>query len=194
MRDPTSGRVLRSLECGLDYVHGAGPFVFRQRHRFPSKEDAAIILERAHRGKQILPDKRHMNEGAQSVRSRVRRALNIRGAARLVWQSAPRWTLASLAFVFVQGLLPLLGLWLMKLVVDGVATTVTAPDKQTGFGHVAFLIALTGGVALVASLCRILAGLVSEIQAQAVTVGMSNCEKRLRMAERPWWARRSKTS
>jgi ATP-binding cassette subfamily B protein len=72
-------------------------------------------------------------------------------------------------FVFVQGLLPLLGLWLMKLVVDGVATTVTTHDKQAGFGRVAFLIALTGGVVLVSSLCRILAGLVSEIQAQAVT-------------------------
>ena len=79
-----------------------------------------------------------------------------------------------MAFVFVQGLLPLLGLWLMKLVVDGVATTVTTHDKQAGFGRVAILIALTGGLALVSSLCRILAGLVSEIQAQAVTDHVSD--------------------
>ena len=78
-------------------------------------------------------------ESAESVRSRVRRAMNIQGTVRLVWESAPQWTLASLAFVFVQGLLPLLGLWLMKLVVDGVATTVTTHDKQAGFGRVATL-------------------------------------------------------
>ena len=93
---------------------------------------------------------------------------------RLVWQSAPGWTLASSAFVFVQGLLPLLALWLMKLVVDAVTTAIRAPDKEAAVRRVILLIALAGGVALLASLCRILAGLVSDAQAQAVTDHVSD--------------------
>jgi ATP-binding cassette subfamily B protein len=115
-------------------------------------------------------------KGAESVRSGVRHALNIRRAVRLVWQSAPRWMLASVAFVFVQGLLPLLALRLMKLVVDAETAAVTTHGKRAAFGHVALLIALAGGVVLVSSLCRILAGLVSEVQAQAVsTVRQADC-------------------
>lgn len=111
---------------------------------------------------------------SESVASRAKRVLNIQRAVRLVWQSAPRWTLASVAFVFVQGLLPLLGLWLLKLVVDAVTAAVTAPDKEAALRRVVLFIALAGGVALLASLCRILAGLVSEVQAQAVTDHVSD--------------------
>ena len=92
----------------------------------------------------------------------------------LVWQSDPRSTLAGAALILVQGLLPLLGLWLMKLVVDAVTVAANAQDKPAAFGYVASLIALSGGVALAASLCRILAGLVSEIQAQVVTDHVSD--------------------
>ena len=113
-------------------------------------------------------------KGAESVRSGVQRGLNIRRAVRLVWQSAPQWTLASMAFVFVQGLLPLLALWLMKLVVDAVTAVIAAPNKEAALRRVVLFIALAGGVALLVSLCRILAGLVSEVQAQAVTDHVSD--------------------
>src|ERR1039458_9672065 len=110
----------------------------------------------------------------RSAASKVEHALNIRRAARLVRQSAPGWTVDSVVFVFVQGLLPLLGLWLLKLVVDAVTAAVTASDNQTAFRRVVLFTALAGGVALLASLCRILAGLVSEVQAQAVTDHVSD--------------------
>jgi len=77
--------------------------------------------------------------------------------------------MASLALLVVQGVLPLLSLYLMKLVVDAVTTGLATPDKGVAFRQVALLIGLMGAVTLVGALCRSLAGLVSEAQAQVVT-------------------------
>lgn len=100
---------------------------------------------------------------SSATRFKIQRAL------RFVWQSGRGWTLASMALLVVQGALPLVGLYLMKLVVDAVAASMAAPDKGAAFGRVALLVALAGGVALVGAVCRSIAGLVSEAQAQAVT-------------------------
>ncbi len=95
-------------------------------------------------------------------------------ALRLVWQSAPGWTMASLALLVVQGTLPLVSLYLMKLVVDAVTTALEAADKGAAFEQVALLIGLTGGVALIGAVARSIAGLVSEAQGQVVTDHMSD--------------------
>ena len=95
--------------------------------------------------------------------SRVRRALG------LVWQSGPGWTVASVALLVVQATLPLLALYLTKLMVDAVAAGLTAPDKGHAFARVAMFVGLAGAVALASALCRSLASFVGEGQAQAVT-------------------------
>lgn len=43
---------------------------------------------------------------------------SLRRATQFVWQAAPRWTVANLALVFIQGVLPLALLYLTKLIVD----------------------------------------------------------------------------
>nr|MBC8249520.1 ABC transporter ATP-binding protein [Anaerolineales bacterium] len=105
----------------------------------------------------------------ESARLKIERVLRLDFALRLVWQSAPGWTMASLALLVVQGALPLVSLYLMKLVVDTVTTALETPDKGAAFGQVALLIGLMGGVALVSALARSIAGLVSEAQGQMVT-------------------------
>ncbi|MGA9349079.1 MAG: hypothetical protein WBW48_09780, partial [Anaerolineae bacterium] len=105
----------------------------------------------------------------ESVRLRIQRALQLKRAVRLVWQSAPGWTMASLALLVVQGPLPLLSLYLMKLVVDTVSAGLAAPDKGVAFGRVALLVGLTGAVSLVGALLHSIAGLVNEAQALVVT-------------------------
>ena len=77
--------------------------------------------------------------------------------------------MASVALLVVQATLPLLALYLMKLVVDAVATGLTTSDKGAAFGRVAVLVGLAGAVALASALCRSLAGFVSEGQAHVVT-------------------------
>jgi ATP-binding cassette subfamily B protein len=110
----------------------------------------------------------------ESTRSKIQHALQLDFALRLVWQSAPGWTMVSLALLVVQGALPLVSLYLMKLVVDAVTAALNAPDKGVAFGQAALLIGLTGGVALLSALFRSIKGLVSEAQGQVVTDHLSD--------------------
>src|SRR5262245_24669660 len=71
-------------------------------------------------------------------------------------------------------MLPLLVVYLMKLVVDMVATSLAVPDKGIAVNQVAHLIVLASTVALVGTLCRSITALVSEGQAQAVTDYLHN--------------------
>ncbi|MBW4577471.1 MAG: ABC transporter ATP-binding protein/permease [Aphanothece sp. CMT-3BRIN-NPC111] len=94
---------------------------------------------------------------------------NLQRAIGLVWQGAPTWTVASLILLVVQGILPLLSLYLMKLLVDTVTTGIAAADKTAAFSHILLLVTLAGIAALVSDLCRSLGGYISEAQSQVVT-------------------------
>jgi len=82
--------------------------------------------------------------------------------------------MASLALLVVQGALPLLSLYLMKLTVDAVTAGLSATDKRAAYGRAALLVGLTGGAALLGALLRTMAGLVSEAQSQVVTDHMQD--------------------
>ncbi len=90
-------------------------------------------------------------------------------AVHLVWQSGPRWTLANSALISVQGALPLLALYCMKLVVDAVATGLSDPEPGVAIESALLFIALAAGIALVGVVCRALSALVSDVQTQRVT-------------------------
>ena len=104
-----------------------------------------------------------------AVQRHLTQALGLTRALRLVWHSGPAWTVASVALLAVQGMLPLLALYLMKLMVDAVAVGLAAPDKALAIGTVACFIGLAATVALVGDVCRAVAGLVSEGQSLTVT-------------------------
>ena len=89
-------------------------------------------------------------------------------AIHFVWNSGPGWTLGSVALLIVQGILPLLVLYMIKLVVDAVAVSLTASDPSAHFEEVALLVGLSGAVALVMALCGILTSLVNRSQSNAV--------------------------
>src|SRR5262252_2179249 len=78
---------------------------------------------------------------------------NIWRALGLIWQCSRSLTVASLVLVFVQSLLPLAGLYLMKMVVDAVAS-----DRQFNFERVAILISLSAIIALLEILCSSVTG------------------------------------
>jgi ATP-binding cassette, subfamily B, bacterial len=104
-----------------------------------------------------------------SLTEKVRHSLRLDRAVRFVWEAGPGWTIASLALVVVQGALPLLTLYLMKLIVDSVTFAIAAPDKAAAFRHVAFFIAAAAGVALLNALIGSIAGLVRQAQSLTVT-------------------------
>jgi ATP-binding cassette, subfamily B, bacterial len=115
-----------------------------------------------------------MQEQTESIKLKIRRALQLGRALRFVWQSAKGWTIASGVLIVVQGVLPLLPLYLMKLLVDAVTAGVAAPDKGAVLRHVLLLVGLMGAVTLLASLIRLIAGLVSEWQTNIVTDHMND--------------------
>ena len=100
---------------------------------------------------------------------KIRQSLRLDRPVRFVWESARGWTIVSLALVVLQGALPLVALYLMKLIVDAVTFSLGAPDKVAAFRHVALLIGIAAGVAIFKALCQSVAGVVKEAQTLTVT-------------------------
>jgi ATP-binding cassette subfamily B protein len=103
-----------------------------------------------------------------ALHRRIRHTFRLDRAARFVWKAAPQWTIASLGLVIVQAIFPLLSLYLIKLIVDGVTQALGSADPRQAFGRVLLFIGLAGGVALLNALTRLGASLVREAQAMAV--------------------------
>jgi ATP-binding cassette subfamily B protein len=92
----------------------------------------------------------------------------IKRTIRLVWQTAPRWTLFAGALAVIQGVLPFLTLYFMKVIIDALAHN-EGTANAVMFRWVALLISLAAGVTLLATACRSVAGFASQVLAEAVT-------------------------
>ena len=84
----------------------------------------------------------NFQEQTVSARMKIERTLQLGRALRFVWQSAKGWTIANGVLLVVQGVLPLLPLYLTKLLVDAVTAGLVAPDKGVAFRRVGFIIVL----------------------------------------------------
>jgi len=83
---------------------------------------------------------------------------------RLVWQSTPGWTSTQFGLLVLSGLVPLLALWLMKLIVDAVADGVTGGGGPQVLSRIMLLIGIAAAIALIGAAIRTLTVLVAEIQ------------------------------
>ncbi len=110
----------------------------------------------------------------ESLKQKIKRTLRLGRALGFVWQSAKGWTITHGSLVVVQGLLPLLPLYLMKLMIDAVTVGINAVDKGPAFRHVLWLVGLMAAATLLAYLVRLLAGIVSEWLAFLVTDHMND--------------------
>ena len=110
----------------------------------------------------------------KTLKSEIQQNLHLLPALRLVWQSARGWTIARVILLVVQGTLPLLFLYLTKLIVDTVAASITTADKGSVFGQLTIFLALAGAITLLINLCNSLAELVNIAQSQRVTDYMEN--------------------
>jgi ATP-binding cassette subfamily B protein len=113
-------------------------------------------------------------EQTVSAKLKIQRTLQLERALRFVWQSAKGWTIANGVLLMVQGVLPLLPLYLMKLMVDAATAGLAAPDKGVVVRQVLLLLVLMGAATLAGEFFRSIAGLVGEAQSQAVTDHMSD--------------------
>ena len=105
--------------------------------------------------------------------------VRLRRAAGFVWQGSRNWTLLNAVLVFVQGILPLVALYLMKLVIDAITavhfgTMAHTPLGRSVWPHVAVLVALTALVTLAVALVRSLSTYAAQAQAESVTDRMQD--------------------
>ncbi len=95
--------------------------------------------------------------------------LTVRRALSFVWQSSPRLTLGNIVVRVLQGLLPLLVLYLTKLLIDAVTEGLKMPSDDSSLTRIITILAGLAGVAAVSVMLSVVAGLISKIQAQVVT-------------------------
>ncbi|BDA75310.1 ABC-type multidrug transport system, ATPase and permease component [Rivularia sp. IAM M-261] len=105
---------------------------------------------------------------------KVKQALRLLPALRLVWQAAPNWTLVYIIVLVIQGILPLVLLYLTKLIIDTIVESVNIVDKISNFQQLITLIALTGLVTLATVICNSGAELVNTAQSRRVADYMSS--------------------
>ncbi len=94
-------------------------------------------------------------------------------ALLFVWQSSKKWTILRLILLIVQSVLPLSTLYLIKLVVDSITTTLQLPVAQRDFSDTIIYVLLFGVIAFINAIANILAQLASETQQQLVADHMS---------------------
>jgi len=111
-------------------------------------------------------DRNHPTTG---LLERVGAVNQVSAALRFVWDAASGWMIARLGLVAIQAVLPLAGLYLIKLIVDAVSNSVSDPSAGQGFQDVLVLIFLAAFIALLTAVTRAISGFVSEAQAQLVT-------------------------
>jgi ATP-binding cassette, subfamily B, bacterial len=93
---------------------------------------------------------------------------NIAWALTFIWESSPGLTSAIVALTVIQSALPLLGLYLTKLVLDAIAAAMTSA-RTAAFQDVSFLILLSAGVLLLDRGVGTVAELVRNAQTLIVT-------------------------
>ena len=103
-----------------------------------------------------------------SLKRKIQESLHLLPAIGLVWQAAPRWTIVRLILILVLGILPLVSLYLTKLVIDTITDSITANEPEVVFNQVFLLLILAGAVTLVTTICNSIAELVSDIQGQKI--------------------------
>ncbi len=99
------------------------------------------------------------------------RALRLRRALEIVWRGSRGFTLAGVALSVIQGVLPLVSLYLLKMVVDSVSSGLAAPalGKSAAFGRAGLWIALLAALSLLNVVFHLISNYVRDAQSQCIT-------------------------
>jgi ATP-binding cassette, subfamily B, bacterial len=109
----------------------------------------------------------------QQLINKLTKALYLGPALRMVWSSSPRWTIARIGLLVIQGVLPLCSLYLTKLIIDTLTLGLTTQPAAVG-QRLLLLLVLVGVVTLISDFCTFLADLVNTAQSHRVEDTMSD--------------------
>ena len=115
-----------------------------------------------------------MAETVATLKHKLKRVLDLKRSLDLVWRSGPKWTIANVPLLLSQGIFELLGLYLMKLMIESVTTGLASPDKTEAFDRVIWIVAFAAAVSLAAVIFRLLTEFVNEALGQALTDHVHN--------------------
>jgi ATP-binding cassette, subfamily B, bacterial len=107
-------------------------------------------------------------------KDKLKNALRVDRALRLVWRAGAGWTIASAALMIIQGVIPLLSLYLIKLIIDAVSAIIFqihngVPQATDEFSKVISYIGSAGGVGLLTAVCSFSSNYVKKAQTITVT-------------------------
>lgn len=105
----------------------------------------------------------------QAIKEKAKVAVRFIPALRLVWQSSPYWTIFRTILVSIQGILPLLSIYLTKLIIDRVTTQLDTANPIGVFQEILPLLLFAGAVTIIVTLCTSLTELVNTAHSQRVT-------------------------
>ena len=112
-----------------------------------------------------------MNITLNTLHLKIKKILmfKFKRAIQFVLQAAPGWATAQVILVLIQAILPLGLLYLTKLIVDTIATSLTIADKSEILAQVNILLVVAAVVMLLTFLCNALADLVNMALSDRVT-------------------------
>lgn len=107
-----------------------------------------------------------------SLNTKLKNAVRIDRALKFVWQASPLYTVLSGIVVIAQGILPLISLYLIKLIIDSVTGLDFSPGTSLldqSFSKTLLYIGMACGVGLLAAFFNFLTDYVKKAQALTVT-------------------------
>jgi ATP-binding cassette, subfamily B, bacterial len=105
-----------------------------------------------------------------SLQENVRRVLQLGRAVGLVWSASPGWTVANAALIALKAALPLVFLYVLKLLIDALAQKFTGGAADESLNErVVLLVGIAAGTALLQSLAVAAGRLIIDTQSQVIT-------------------------
>jgi len=95
--------------------------------------------------------------------------LTLRHGLSFVWQSSPSLAVGSIVVRVFQGLLPLVVLYLTKLLVDAVTQGIKTPPAEASLTPMTMILAGLAVVAVASAMLTVVVSVISRIHAQVVT-------------------------
>ena len=83
--------------------------------------------------------------------------LTLRHALSFVWQSSPSLAVGSIVVRVIQGLLPLIVLYLTKLLIDAVTEGLKTPSTEASMTRMTTILAGLAGAAVVSAMLTVVA-------------------------------------
>lgn len=109
-----------------------------------------------------------------SLFSKIQYQIRILPALKFIWDSSALLTSIRLVLIIFEGSLPLVLLYLLKLVIDQVSLALSTSDAEQFFNPIVLLMVAYGAVSILNKLINVISELVNTAQIQRLTDYMQN--------------------